>query len=79
LLLIMGFTALGPVIILPDRLPDVMRWIGWFGPATYAASAMRQTLLGPVMPRLALDLPVLAGLTLVTGWAVSRKMDWRQA
>ncbi|MCB9420640.1 MAG: ABC transporter permease [Ardenticatenaceae bacterium] len=78
LLLIMGFTALGPVIIPPERLPQFMRWIGWFSPATYAASAMRQTLLGPVMPRLALDLLVLAGLTLITGWAASRKMDWRQ-
>ncbi len=77
-LLIMLFTALGPVVIPPERLPGFMVWIGHFSPATYAASALRQTLLGPLTIRLALDLFVLALLALVTGWIVSRKMDWRQ-
>jgi ABC-2 type transport system permease protein len=78
-LLVLFLSGLGPVVIPPERLPAFMTTLGRFSPATYAASALRQTLLGPVTPQLALDLLVLAGFALVTGWAVSRKMDWRQA
>ncbi len=78
-LLVLFLTGLGPVIIPPERLPDFLVKIGRFSPATYAASALRQTLLGPITPQLTFDLLVLAGFALITGWAVSRKMDWRQA
>jgi ABC-2 type transport system permease protein len=71
-------TGLGPVVIPPDRLPAFLVRLGWLSPATYAASALRQTLVGPVSPRLALDLIVLSGLAFFTLWLVSRKMDWRQ-
>lgn len=77
-LLIFGLTALGPVVIPPDRLPPVMMWIGRFSPVTYAASALRQTLLGPVTWRLWGDLLILSSVAVLSGWAVSRRMDWRQ-
>lgn len=70
--------ALGPVLIPPDRLPPLMYFLGYLSPATYAASALRQTVLGPVYSRLGLDLVVLALFALVTFTITGRKMDWRQ-
>jgi ABC-2 type transport system permease protein len=70
--------GLGPVLIPPARLPDVMLILGRFSPATYAASALRQALIGPLTGQIALDLAVLAGVTMVVFWLVGRKMDWRQ-
>jgi len=70
--------GLGPVIVPPGRLPGIMLTLGHFSPATYAASALRQALLGPLTPRLWLDLAVLAGLSVVIFWLVGLKMDWRQ-
>jgi ABC-2 type transport system permease protein len=71
--------GLGPVVIPPDRLPGVALFLGRFSPATYAASAARQALLGPLTGQIALDLAALVGFTLVTFWLVGRKMDWRQS
>jgi ABC-2 type transport system permease protein len=71
--------ALGPVIIPPDRLPPVMLLAGHLSPATYAASALRQTLLGPVTGRIALDMVALAAIALVVFLLVTRFMSWRQA
>ncbi len=71
-------TAMGPVVIPPDRLPAFMRVLGWVVPSTYAASAFRQTLIGPVTGRLALDLGVLALVTVVSLGLVGRRMAWRQ-
>jgi ABC-2 type transport system permease protein len=70
--------GLGPVVVPPDHLPEVVLFLGRFSPATYAASAMRQVLLGPLTGQIALDLAALAGFTLVSLWLVGRKMDWRQ-
>ena len=70
--------GLGPVVIPPDRLPGVVLFLGRFSPATYAASAMRQALLGPLTGQIVLDLGALVGFTLVTFWLVGRKIDWRQ-
>jgi ABC-2 type transport system permease protein len=67
----------GPVVIPPTYLPDLVVSIGWLNPAAYAASALRQALIGPVEPRLAIDLAVLgvfAGLVL---WFADRRMPWR--
>ena len=71
-------TGLGPVVIPPDRLPPLLLFLGNFSPAAYAASAMRQVLLGPLTPQLWLDLGVLAGLSVVIFAIVSKKLDWRQ-
>ena len=70
--------AIGPVIALPDRLPGYLLTISYASPATYAASAMRQTLIGPLSPRLALDLTALTGFTLLFFWLTARRMDWRE-
>ena len=78
LLLTFLMLGLGPVMVPPDRLPGVAVFLGRFSPATYAASAMRQALLGPVTGQIAVDLAALLGFTLVTLWLVGRKMDWRQ-
>ncbi len=78
LLLTFVLLGLGPVVIPPSRLPGILLVLGWFSPATYAASALRQTLLGPVTARLLLDLAVLAGLSVVIFWLVARKMQWRE-
>lgn len=70
--------ALGPVLIPPDRLPPFMHSLGYLSPATYAASALRQTVLGPVHSRLLLDLAALVFFALVTFLLTGRRMDWRQ-
>ena len=72
-------TGLGPVIIPPDRLPDFMLTLSKISPATYAASAMRQTLLGPVTQQLWLDLAALLLFTVVIFFFVNRRLDWREA
>jgi len=70
--------GLGPVIVPPGRLPSIMLTLGRVSPATYAASALRQALLGPLTPHLWLDLAVLVGLSVVIFWLVGLEMDWRQ-
>ena len=70
--------ALGPVLIPPGRLPPLLATLGWFSPATYAASALRQVLIGPLTGRVLLDLLVLSGFTLLAFWLVAHTMDWRQ-
>ncbi len=78
LLLTLAMLGLGPVIIAPDHLPGLLVTLGHFSPATYAASALRQTLVGPVTSELLIDLAVIIGCTIVTFWLAARKMDWRQ-
>lgn len=78
LLLTLAFTAIGPVVAAPERLPPWLLLLGRFSPATYATSALRQTLLGPITVQLWLDLSVLVGFTAVLFWLTLRWMDWRQ-
>ena len=77
LLLTLLLLSLGPVLVPPERLPEALNLAGYASPATYAASALRQVLLGPVNGRLALDLGVLAGLSMVVLWFVERRLRWR--
>jgi ABC-2 type transport system permease protein len=70
--------GVGAVMIPPDRLPPWFVTLGRVSPATYSASALRQTLLGPMTNRLWLDLSMLAGFAGATFWAVTRKLDWRR-
>ena len=73
---LLGF---GPVIVPPDRLPDVVTTLGYLSPATYAASALRQTVLAqPDSIPLGVDLIVLAAILAGSLWVVGRFMDWRQ-
>lgn len=73
--LLMG---LGAVVIPPDRLPNLLLWLGWINPASYAASALRQLLLSPVTSRIWLDIAALIGFTVLIFAFVGWKMDWRQ-
>ena len=70
--------ALGPVVIPPERSPGFALVLGYLSPATYAASALRQTMVGPLTARIALDLGVLAGITVLSLWLVGQKMNWRR-
>jgi ABC-2 type transport system permease protein len=75
--LLVGF---GPVVIPPEHLPGIVLRLGYLSPATYAASALRQTVLGMAdrIP-LGVDLVVLAGFLAISLWLVGQRMDWRQA
>ncbi|MBN1579713.1 MAG: ABC transporter permease [Anaerolineae bacterium] len=77
-LLTLVMITLGPVVIPPDRLPGFALALGYLSPATYAASALRQVVIGPLTGRLALDLAVLAAMTVLFLWLVGRKMSWRE-
>lgn len=70
--------GLGPVVVPASRLPQALIIAGHFSPATYAASALRQTLLGSVTAELLLDLAVLVAVSIVIFWLVGRKLSWRQ-
>jgi ABC-2 type transport system permease protein len=78
LLVTLAMVGLGPVVVPPDRLPALVVILGRFSPATYAASALRQALLGPVTWQSALDLFALVGFTAASFWLTGRAMDWRQ-
>lgn len=78
LLLTLLLMAIGPVVAPPDRMPNTLLALGYLSPATYAASALRQTLLGPVTGRLALDLIVLTAFTALLFGLTVRRIDWRQ-
>lgn len=49
----MVMAGLGPVVVPASRLPRFLVWLGWINPATYAASALRQAVIGPSTERLA--------------------------
>lgn len=71
------FAGLGPVLFPAERLPEVLGQIGMVNPAARAASALRQTLIGPLNEQIALDLAILFGFTLCVSYLVELKLDWR--
>jgi ABC-2 type transport system permease protein len=77
-LLTLLLTALGPVVVPPDRLPNIALLLGRLSPATYAASALRQTIVGPTTEQIVVDLAVLGAMAAAFLWLVGRKMNWRQ-
>jgi ABC-2 type transport system permease protein len=78
LLVTLLLSGLGPVVVPPERLPEWLTLIGRLSPATYAASALRQTLLGPVTAQIWWDLCALAGIAALTLWLAGRRLDWRE-
>lgn len=72
--------GLGPIVIPPDRLPDALLTVSYLSPATYAASALRQTVLGltDTIP-LGVDIAALIVLLVISLWAVGERMDWRES
>ncbi len=78
-LLTFVLVGFGPVIIPLDRLPPLIQTLSYLSPATYAASALRQTVLEmPDRIPLAVDMLVLAGLLIGSLWLVGQRMDWRR-
>lgn len=69
--------GLGPVLFPAERLPGLLNHIGLINPAARAASALRQTLIGPGSEQIALDLAILFGFTLGIFYVVGKKLDWR--
>ena len=78
LLLSLLLLSVGPVVVPPERLLAYLLWLGRISPATYAASALRQTLLAPLTTQLAFDLAALAAFALLTFWLVNAQLSWRQ-
>lgn len=74
LLVTMLALFVGPVLLPASRLPEIVQTIGYLSPATYAASALKQTLLEPMTPRIVIDLVALTGFLVLTLWLVSRKL-----
>ncbi|MCA9940303.1 MAG: ABC transporter permease [Anaerolineales bacterium] len=70
--------GIGPVLIPPEGLPPLLVILGRFSPATYASSALRQVLLGPLTPRLWVDVAALLGFSLITFVMVNRQLAWRR-
>ena len=75
--LMLALTLLGPILSPPELLPNVIVTLGRFNPGTYAASALRQVLLGPITAQLLLDLIVLTGFTTLGFWLVRRFIGWQ--
>ena len=69
---------LGPVIIPPNYLPEILNILGRYNPAVYAASAFRQLLVGPVTTQLIFDLIAITGFTFLSLWFVGRHLEWQQ-
>lgn len=75
--LTMVFVSCGPVLLPEDRLPSVLVGLGWGNPATYASSALRQALLGPVdLSRLTIDVAAMALCAMLGFLAVDKWMSW---
>jgi len=79
LVVTMVMAGLGPVVVPPERLPTALLTLGRLNPATYAASALRQAVIGPLTRHIALDLAALVGSTILIFGTVSRVLDWRQS
>jgi ABC-2 type transport system permease protein len=74
-LFLFGF---GPVLIPLEKLPPFMTTLSLLSPSTYAASALRQTVLNqPDRLPLWLDMLVLSAVALLFLWIVNSRMDWR--
>jgi ABC-2 type transport system permease protein len=78
LLLTFVLLGLGPVIIPPDRLPNWLLALGWLSPTTYASSALRQVLLGPITGQLWWDIAALVGFTAVSFGMIGHLLQWRR-
>lgn len=76
LLISLLLLGLGPVLVPPARLPSWLVVAGHLSPTTYAASAIRQVLVGPVNNTLLADIAVLIALTGATLWFAGTKMQW---
>jgi ABC-2 type transport system permease protein len=70
--------GVGAVVVPPERLPGWVVELGRLSPATYAGSALRQAMFGPVTSQFAIDVAALLGFSLLTFLIAARFMEWRQ-
>jgi ABC-2 type transport system permease protein len=70
---------LGGVLVPPDLLPPAVAVLGGLVPVNYAASALRQALLGPVTPQFVLDIGALIAVTAIAFILVKRRLRWNSA
>ncbi len=77
LIITMLLTGLGPVVVPPERMPAIINTLSVINPARYAASALRQTVMGPVTADVGIDLAALIGFTALVLVLLVRRIDWR--
>lgn len=70
-------SGLGAVIIPAGRLPRWLVEVGVLSPATYASSALRQVMLGP-LTTIVTDLTILIVFGAVTFWLAAQTIGWRE-
>ena len=70
-------TSLGPVVVPPQRLPRIINILGNLNPAPFAASALRQVLVGPITSILLRDLIVLCIWSIISLWLVTQRINRR--
>lgn len=75
LLVTMLALFIGPVLLPASRLPEILQLVGYFSPATYAASALKQVLLQPITQYIIVDFIALIGSSLLIFWLVSRRLN----
>jgi ABC-2 type transport system permease protein len=68
---------ISPVLIPNDQLPEILQWLGYLLPPTYAADGLRRSLMGISDVRLLLDIAVLGGWALASLLGVSRALTWQ--
>lgn len=76
LLVTLVLLGIGPVIIPNEQMPDFMIILGSLSPATYAASALRQVLIGPMSWSVLVDMGALVMLSMIIFWLVGRRRQW---
>lgn len=78
LLVTIALLFLGPVMLPPSTIPDWLLATSHVSPASYAASAIRQVVFGPVTGRLWIDIGALVALSCATLWLAGRRVRWRE-
>lgn len=75
--LMMLISFLTPVMVDMNQLPDVLQWISYIFPTTYAATAMREILISGWTPALTTNMLVLLGFSIVTYFIITKSVNWR--
>ncbi|NWJ44456.1 MAG: ABC transporter permease [Chloroflexi bacterium] len=73
------FMGLSPILVAADRLPEFVQWIGKALPSTYAAEALRLSLIGQFNEKFWLDVVILLVVNTLIMLYVGSKMEWRSA
>jgi ABC-2 type transport system permease protein len=77
LLVTLALSGTGAVIIPAEKLPQWLVKLGALNPATYASSALRQSLLGG-LTTYRTDIAVLVVFGIASFWLAARTIEWRK-